>query len=213
MTITNGYATLADFKTAVTISDSVDDTDIESAIEAASRQIDALANRKFWQDSSVVARTYWPCSSREVWVDDISTTTGLIVKVDNDGNGTFETTLTIDVDFILLPTNAAAEYPVRPYECIRLLTTGSLSIFPLTTTGRPSVQVTAKFGWPAVPDAVERATISQARNVWKAVDAANDTIQVSAEGFAFRSPIIAGITRASVEPYVRYSQIDNGNNR
>lgn len=211
MTIVNGYATLADFKTAVTISDSVDDTDIESAIEAASRQIDGIANRKFWKDSQVVARTYYPSDPYRVYVDDIATTTGLIVKIDNGGDGTFDQTLTINTDFIVEPVNAAAEFPVRPYESIRLLTTGALSTFPYILTGRPSVQVTATFGWSAVPDAVERACITQARNVWKAVDAANDALQVSVEGFAVRSPIIAGITRVSIEPYVRYCPVDNAN--
>jgi hypothetical protein len=210
VTITNGYATLADFKTAVTISDTTDDTDIEAAIEAASRQIDAIANRKFWQDGSVVDRKYWPSEPCRVWVDDISTTTGLVVKVDQSGDGTFETTLTINTDFIVEPVNAAADYPVRPYECVRLLTTGQLATWPVATTGRPTVQVTAKFGWAAVPDAVERATITQARNVWKAVDAANDALQVSVEGFPVRSPIVAGMTRVSIEPYVRYTPVDNG---
>jgi hypothetical protein len=209
VTITNGYALLADFKTAVTISDTTDDTDIEAAIEAASRQIDAIANRRFWQDGTVATRTYYPSEAYRVYVDDISTTTGLIVKVDQDGDGTFETTLTINTDFLLEPVNAGADYPVRPWESIRLISGGQLSTFPSISTARPSVQVTAKFGWSAVPDAVERATITQARNVWKSVDASNDAIQVSVEGFPVRSPIIAGMTRVSLEPYIRYTPVDN----
>lgn len=212
MTITNGYTTLAAFKTSTTISDSTDDADIEAAIEAASRQIDGLAARRFWQDATVVARTYFPSESARVWCDDISTTTGLIVKVDQDDDGTFETTLTINTDFIVEPVNAAADYPVRPYESIRLLQSGSLTVWPSLISGRPCVQVTAKFGWSAVPDAVERACVTQARNAWKSIDANQETIQVSAEGFPVRSPIIAGMARVSVEPYIRYSPVDSDAN-
>lgn len=212
MTITNGYATLNDAKTALGISDTTDDTDIEAAVEAASRQIDDVCgwpHRRFWQDGTVVQRTYYPSDPRRAYVDDISTTTGLIVKVDQDGDGTFETTLTINTDFILEPVNAGADYPVRPWESIRLLTTGSLSTWPLITTGRPSLQVTAKFGWAAVPDAVERACIAQAKNVFKAVDANNEAIQVSVEGFPVRMPTMSGLTRLSLEPYVRHTPVDS----
>lgn len=40
MTITNGYATLADVKAAFRIQDTVDDTLLELSIESASREID-----------------------------------------------------------------------------------------------------------------------------------------------------------------------------
>ena len=210
MAIVNGYCLLADYKTAVGISDTTDDTDIEQAIETASRQIDGIVGRgrKFWQDSTVVARTYYPSESNRVWVDDISTLTGLIVKVDQDDNGTFETTLTINTDFIVEPVNAAAEYPVRPYESIRLLN-NALSSFPCLSSGRPSVQVTAKFGWSAVPDAIERACINQAKTVFKGVDAQNDTVLVSAEGFAVRLPAVSTMTRVTLEQFVRYSEVDD----
>lgn len=210
MAIINGYTTLAAFKSAVTISDTADDVDIEEAIEAASRQIDGLVGRRrFWQDGSVVARRYYPGEPHRVGVDDISTVTGLIVKVDQDDDGTFETTLTIDTDFILEPVNADKDYPVRPWESVRLLN-GALSTFPCLASGRPSVQVTAKFGWSAVPEPVERACIVQARNVFKAVDANNEVLQVSADGFPIRLPAVPSTTRVSLEPYIRYSEVDDG---
>ena len=45
MAITNGYATLAQVKAALRISDDVDDSLLEMAIESASRAIDGHAAR------------------------------------------------------------------------------------------------------------------------------------------------------------------------
>ena len=132
--------------------------------------VDGICGWRFWQDGSVVAR--------EFYADDlycceigpgISTTTGLIVKLDEDADGTFETTLTITTDFVLWPLNAADDVPVRPYTEIRLVDNYA---FPLHATGRPGVQVTAKFGWAAVPDWAEKACLIQAGQLFKAKDAA-----------------------------------------
>lgn len=170
MAITNGYAALDDIKLELGISDSLSDTKLELAISAASRQIDGYCQRFFYQDSAVTERTYYPDDYLSLEVDDISTTTGLIVKVDNNDDGTFETTLTINTNFILTPTNAADEYPIRPYTGIRIVDSG-LSSFPVYSSGRPSVSVTAKFGWPAVPEDVEKACLIQSAQLFKSSDA------------------------------------------
>jgi len=171
MAITNGYVAIDELATELGISDTLSDAKFELAISAASRQIDSYCQRFFYQDASVVARTYHPDDYLSLEVDDISTTTGLIVKVDTDDDGTFETTLTITTNFILTPTNAADEWPVRPYTGIRIVDTG-LSAFPMYSSGRPSVEVTAKFGWPAVPEDVKKACLIQATQLFKASDAA-----------------------------------------
>lgn len=171
MAITNGYATLAQVRNELgsyAVTDTVDDALIELSVEAASRQIDGYCDRKFWQDAALTTREFYADSPICCDTDDISTTTGLIVKTDEDGDGTFETTLTISTDFILLPPNAADDTPVRPYTEIRLV--GNY-YFPRPSNGRPGVQVTAKFGWPAVPDNVEKACIIQAIQLFKAKDA------------------------------------------
>jgi hypothetical protein len=48
MAITNGYATLAQVKSALRISDSIDDSILEMAVESASRAIDGHAARHFY---------------------------------------------------------------------------------------------------------------------------------------------------------------------
>jgi hypothetical protein len=165
MALTNCYATLAEVAMTLDIPDAGDDPKLDIAINAASRQIDGHTGRRFWQDGTVVARTYTASETRWLATDDISTVTGLIVKIDTDVDVTFETTLTISTDFVLEPSNAAAEYPVQPFTAIRLV--GDYT-YPTSSYGRPTVQVTAKYGWSAVPEDVKDACILQARTLYKA---------------------------------------------
>lgn len=210
MTITNGYATLADLKTAIGISDTSDDTPLEAAVEAASRLIDPFCGkgRKFWLDSNAVARYYYPCDPHVVWVDDIGSTTDLTVKVDLDGDGTFEQTLSINTHFILTPRNAAAHYPAAAWEGIRLLS-ASPCLFQGSVTGRPVVEVTAKYGWPAVPRAVERACIMQARAIFKAPDTTFGTFAAGLDGQARTIPRMDPTAAALLESVMRYTEVDD----
>jgi hypothetical protein len=145
---------------------------VDAAVAAACRRIDKRTGRRFWQDTSVVTREFYADDSCELMsrvdqVLDISTTTGLIVKIDTADAGTFSTTLTIGTDFILLPPNAGDDS--EPYTGIRLV--GAYS-FPQSSSGRPGVQITAKFGFAAVPDDIATAALNQAVYLYKGPDAA-----------------------------------------
>tara|TARA_R110000868_G_scaffold82598_1_gene233165 strand:- start:1214 stop:1840 length:627 start_codon:yes stop_codon:yes gene_type:complete len=204
MSITNGYATLDQFKAQMRIgvSDYEDDARMELAVAAASRQIDAHTGRRFWQDSTVKVREFICVDDDCVFVDDISTTVGLIVKTDSDTDGTYETTLTVDVDFKLAPWNAADETPVRPYEELRLMPLSS-NYFP-QNEDFPTFQVTAKFGWPAVPDDVTKACLVQAGLLFKADDASLGAIQFADAGVALRMQNrLHPVAEALLEPYCR----------
>jgi hypothetical protein len=66
------------------------------------------------------------------------------------------------------------------------------------------VQVTAKFGWPAVPDNVEKACIIQAVQLFKAKDAAFGVASFGDMGGGLR--VHAGlnpIARALVDQFAR----------
>lgn len=182
MTITNGYCSLPDLKSVGRVESADDDPFLETCISAASRTIDRWCGRShgFWQDSTVQTRDYTPDDSGSVYTDDISTATGLIVKTDTAIDGTFATTLTITTDFLLYPRNADKETPVRPWSLIRVAS-GSSQTFPVAA--RPTVQVTAKFGWPAVPDEVKLAAILQASMLYSSKDARNS---ITADGYLVR---------------------------
>ena len=51
MAITNGYCTLAQLKTYLGLSGSGQDDNLESAVDSASREIDAICGRFFYQTS------------------------------------------------------------------------------------------------------------------------------------------------------------------
>lgn len=204
MGIVNGYATLAQLKALLGITDTADDTLLEDAINAASRNIDGATGwpHGFWIDGSVATREFYADSQWCCYVPEgIATTTGLIVKLDTDADGTYETTLTIATDFLLAPLNAADNVPAWPYDEIRLVANYSM---PMSHRGRPGVQVVAKFGWPAVPDDVTRACLLHARDLHKAKDLTGDVA-----GFGQFGPLrIAQMSRTVLgllRPYTKAS--------
>lgn len=166
MTITNGYLTLAEIKVALGgVTGSGLDADLERAIEAASRSIDEYTRRRFWQDSTEAERFYTADDDGKLVVDDISTTTNLVVKTDAAGDGTYETTWTRGTDFRVTPINAAADG--EPWTVIERITVGGRYAFPSADYG---VSVTAKFGWAAVPTAIEQACLIEALRLFKRKD-------------------------------------------
>lgn len=169
---TAGYISAADLKSYIGLTGSGQDTNISNSITAASRQIDRICNRRFWQDSSAQVKTFTPVSNIYLEVPDISTTTGLIVKLDTTDDGSYDKTLTINTDFIVMPTNptllgtGSGEH--EPYNEIRILNTRSSERFDPSIIN--NVQVTAKYGFAVVPEAVEQATRIQALRLFKRKD-------------------------------------------
>jgi hypothetical protein len=139
------YATDAEVKAALNISDTKDDAVVALATEAASRLIDGFTNRRFDKTAVAEARLYTATAANgRVVTDDIATATGLVVEADG-------ATLTDPTDYRLHPLNAAAHGMPWTY---------------LSGTDWPTeagaVKVTATFGWPAVPAEVRQAALIQA---------------------------------------------------
>ena len=90
MAITNGYATLTDVKAAlrIPVSDTVDDSLLETSIEAASREIDGYCERVFY-NAGTATRVYVPTDPFLVDVDDLQSVTTL--KTSSTGD-TFDQT-------------------------------------------------------------------------------------------------------------------------
>jgi hypothetical protein len=103
--IVNGYITLAELKTYLGLSGSAQDDNLENAIEGASREIDAICGRFFFQTSSEI-KYFTPISRTYLEIPDLSSTSGLEVKIDTTDDGTHDTTLTINTDFYLKPLDA-----------------------------------------------------------------------------------------------------------
>ena len=167
MAITNGYCTLSDLKAALRVSDSIDDSLLEAAIEAASREIDGYTERFFYSTSAT--RIYAPHSIYLVKTDDIISVTS--IKTSTNGLN-FDSTL-LSTDNQLEPLNGIAGGLVSPYTQIRAV--GDY-LWPAYTPQtifhlEASVQVVGVFGWAAIPAAIRWATILLAERLYKRVDA------------------------------------------
>lgn len=142
--------------------DALSDALLVRALKATSRGINDFCGRRFWQDPVVVTRTYRPEDGELAWVDDISTTTGLSIATDTNGDGTFSTTWSAS-DYQLQPRNANADGPAYAWWRI-----AAIDRYRFPTAGlRDTLQVTARFGWSAIPDEVNLACILRAAALFK----------------------------------------------
>ena len=146
------YVALSTLKDALGITGSGDDTFLNLAIDSTEELIDDLCGRSFTQDGSTSAKTFRAQPYYAV-TDDISTLTGLLVKTDTSGDGTFDTTWA-STDYQLEPLNNVAAS--RPVWNLRVV--GSYT-FPVYGDGLVSLEVTARWGWPAVPSAIKQVAL------------------------------------------------------
>ena len=201
MAITNGYTTLNAMKSYLSISDNTDDAILETMVESASRSIDRIANRRFYLDSSASARQYRAYNDVFAYVDDIGTTSSLAVALDQDGDGVFETTLTLNTDYLLDPLTAPSLG--RPYTQLTMVnTTYTFPMFPgIFSNGlRPGVQVTARWGWPSVPDDIEMACQILTADLYKRKDSPGGVLGLGDLGAIRMSPLGRDVT-AMVRAY------------
>lgn len=161
MAITNGYATLAQVKASLRITDSVDDALIELAIEAASREIDSATERQFFPTSAT--RIYRPQDSYITQIDDLNSLTTL--KTSSAADGNYDITWTAS-DYQLEPLNGLAGGITTPATQIRAV--GDYT-FPLDG-GEATVQVVGSFGFATTPTAIKQATVLLASRIFKRND-------------------------------------------
>lgn len=171
MTITNGYCTAEELKSWIGVTDFDDDLLIEAAINTASRGIDQYCSTFFYATTSQ-ARTFSPRHDQILDVPPITSTSGLIVRVDYADSGTYGTTLTIVTDYVLKPDSGYdASGRAVPFNQLRTI---GARWFPMWE--RPSVEITATWGWAAVPDEINQACLIQASRIYRR--------RLTPEGFA-----------------------------
>ena len=189
MTISNGYATLAEFKLyasargATASTDANDDTVIEDIIEFVSRWIEGQTSRKFIIESSASTRYFESEDGLTVYTDEISSAANITsVSVDYEGMMETYTALTVTTDYFALPDNAAAlGLPITGFE----IAPTTSNYFPTTRRG---IQVVAKFGWATVPDNIKVDCLAIALNIYKerSGQAAVGQVQITAAGVVVR---------------------------
>lgn len=164
MAIGDAYATPAEYKGQVGTLTSDSDIEVARELLAVSRLIDRTLGRPagFNRDATAVARVYVAPRTSDILVVDDFVSLAVNdaeeeiygVAIDVNRTGLYETIL-VTADYELLPRNAAVGPEARPYHAIAL--NGWRSRTQWGATQR--VQVTAIWGWPAVPSGIKAATI------------------------------------------------------
>lgn len=171
------YVTLADLKPLLNLADddTTSDAALTTAIAAASRGIERTTGRRFWLDAVADQRIYNPRGrvlvddgGARLLVNDIGSAAGLVVEIGSTGGG-----WSAIGDYETGPDNALAD-AVPITELIR-----PASIWGWGDT-RTRIRVTARFGWPAVPEEVVQATQIQALRLYRRKDSP-DGVTGSAE--------------------------------
>lgn len=158
------YASLAQLKDLFTITDTDRDSVLVDKLAAASRSIDTTTDRRFYLDTAATARVINPTrrvvQDDDGWrllVADIGDLDDLVVEA---GRASAWTDITSSVE--AEPTDAIEEGKA----VTSLLRIGGT--WP-TGAGR-RVRVTARWGWPAVPQGVHEATLILAARLFKRKD-------------------------------------------
>lgn len=161
MALTNSYATLQQLKSAIGIADGFDDSALEMALEAASRQIDSYTERYFY-NAGTATKIFAPIDNWVCPTEDFTTLTQVQTSEDGD---TWDTTWAAD-DWQAEPLNGRAGGLVTSYTQIRAVED---YLFPYRN-GEATVRLTGTWGWSAVPIAITQATIILASRIFKRLD-------------------------------------------
>jgi hypothetical protein len=161
MAITNGYASLSEVKASLRITDSVDDSLLETAIESASRLIDGFTARSF-SNAGTAVRDFAATDSINLIIDD-AISVSLVQATDEKGS-TY-TTFGVN-DYQLEPVNSRSDGLYFPYTGIRAVNTYAWPV----VDQQALVRVTGVWGWAAVPTAVKQACVIQSSRLYKRLD-------------------------------------------
>lgn len=159
MAITNGYATLAELKSSLTITDTSDDALLELAITSTSRMIDDFTGRFFYANGTIgspVIRYYTPNDPWSLAVDDFVSISA--IATDDNFNQTWSTVWATS-DYMFEPINN----PRRSWPYSRILATGRY-VWPYYLP--QACKITGVWGWPAVPSEVNQACIIQSSRIF-----------------------------------------------
>lgn len=159
MAITNGYATLAEVKASLAITDTQDDTMLEIAITASSRMIDDYTDRFFYINGSTQTPATYYYTAEDFWLlstdDNFSVTE---IATDDNFDQTWSTVWATS-DYFSEPVNN----PNRGWPYNRLVAIDRY-VFPKNIPN--GVRIKGRFGWSAVPAEINQACIIQSSRLF-----------------------------------------------
>jgi len=190
------YATLAQIKAALRITDAIDDGLLTTSLEAATQWVDAWCDRTFTVAAAGTA-VYIPTGRMDdLLTDDLSAITS--ISIDEDLDESFSTTLR-EIDFLALPVNATSGGRTVPFTRIRPIEEG---YWP-SSGGRATVRIIGQFGWPAIPAAVREATILQTSRLYTRLSSPAGVVSFGDMGAVRVSRFVDPDVELLLEPYRR----------
>ena len=199
MAITNGYCALTDVKSALRITDTIDDSLLEMSINSASRLIDGYCNRYFYLGATNTEMRYFNTNDPYmVWLEDLaefgSLDTSSTMKNEYDIHWTNDGDYP---DYELTPKNQLSNGYYSPYTGIKA--TGHY-LFPYFGDNS-LIRVTGRWGWSSVPDTIKQATVIQASRLFKRLESPLGVAGVSDMGVMRVGRAIDGDVAQLIDPY------------
>ncbi len=148
------YITLEELKYSTEMTGfSFADLNAQIAISATSRAIEEYTGVLTF-GTIADTRYFTPMEYQYLAIDDLISCSTF--ATDNDGDGVFETSWTLNRDYVLAPFNALAWG--KPFQEAQVHPRGTRRFVPWPR----SVSVVGTFGWPSIPDPVKHATLIMA---------------------------------------------------
>lgn len=188
-------------KQFLSIADSSDDALISAINLAASDEVRQFCGRSFEVSpaQSATARVFSSLTELTCYIDDcwsIST-----VKTDTGDDGTYATTWSAS-DWHALPSGGIGPTGLAGWPYTTIVSTNNVW-FPYSHW--PNVQVTAKWGWAALPDAVRLAHLQVCGELYRARTGGYDTYTTDGGFTTIRSN---RLVRDLLQPYRRMTAAD-----
>lgn len=155
------YATVAQLKSALRLTDTIDDAMLTLASNSATEVIDAYCGRTFGAGTVAATRYFSAKKSNHVEIDDMPSAP-VFVKYSPNRDGDYTVEITAG-DFTLLPSNSMSDGLAWPYTSIQLL---NQRTWPIAQADEPTVSVSAIWGFPTVPSSVVQAAVIQASRIF-----------------------------------------------
>lgn len=172
MALGDTYAEIADLKPrlGIDLANTDYDDQLQDAVDSASREIERWCNRQFNKQTSATARKFAATSKYCAVIDDFHTEADLVIKSMTDDDGVFDKTWASS-EFELRPANGVVSGQTGwPFWRIKAV---SGETFPLAVPGERAfrLEVTAQWGWDAVPSPVRQACLMLAAKNFMMKDA------------------------------------------
>jgi len=165
------YATLALLKTRLNINDTNDDVALTAALATASLDIEGWCGRQFNDYGTESARIYYPDDLVTITTEDFQSSAGFALAFDFSNSGTYSTVITSG-NYQLEPLNGIVDGTGGwPFYRIHIIQTWTPIWWTSIGYPRTSVQVTARWGWAAVPAPIQLACLMLAEENFKSKDA------------------------------------------